>query len=419
MMHLNSDGKHVIIDAFDCNRKLLNDQSFLESILIQAAKNLEMKVLSFYFHPFQPQGVTGMIALASSHISIHTWPEEGYASLDIYTCGERDPMEQTEFLLREMSAKRARIYSLSRGSKNPGEFQEYHWPYPREEANLENKYDAIGLIEILNGEHREVFNGKSKLQQIQLIEASDLRMYLNGQLQFSSLDERIYHEALVHPALTIASNKKHILILGGGDGLALREILKYPDVWKATLVDLDPLVLDAAKYVPNLVKLNEHSLHNFRVTVLQQDAASFLKFNHLRYDVIIVDLPDPTTKILSDLYTVEFYSLLGNSLSNDGVFVCQAHSLELTPLVYWSIGKTIESAGFQTLSYHTLVPSFGDWGFHLGSKKPIMWGEKQVQVPTRTLPSRLQDLSNFSPHMVEKKKLAIVNSKKNSSLHMI
>jgi spermidine synthase len=419
MMHLNSDGKHVILDAYDCNREVLNNQSLLESILTQVAKNLEMKVLSSYFHPFQPQGVTGMIALASSHISIHTWPEEGYASLDIYTCGEHDPMEQAEFLLHGIAAKSARIYSLSRGNTNPGQFQEYHWPYPREEAEIEKKFDAIGLNEILSGEHREVFNGKSNLQHIQLIEASDLRMYLNGQLQFSSLDERIYHEALVHPALTLASSKKHILILGGGDGLALREVLRYSDVWRITLVDVDPLVVDAAKYVPNLVKLNEHSLHNSRVTVLQQDAAAFLASNHFPYDVIMVDLPDPTTKILSDLYTIEFYSLLGHSLADDGIFVCQAHSLELTPIVYWSIGKTIESAGFQTLSYHTLVPSFGDWGFHIGSKNPIRWGNKQVQIPARTLPAKLEDLSDFSPHLAEKKKLAIVNSRKNSILHMI
>ncbi|MDP4157654.1 MAG: spermidine synthase, partial [Bacillota bacterium] len=125
------------------------------------------------------------------------------------------------------------------------------------------------------------------------------------------------------------------------------------------------------------------------------------------------------TKILSDLYTVEFYDLLKRSLTDDGLFVCQAHSLELTPLVYWSIGKTIESAGFQTLSYHTIVPSFGDWGFHLGSKKSILWGDKKVQVPTRTLPNNLASLSYFSPHMLEKKKLALLNSMNNSILHMI
>jgi spermidine synthase len=418
---LNTDGKHVIIDAFQCNRDFLNNKSYLESLMIQVAKYLEIKVLSSYFYPFQPQGVTGMLALASSHMSIHTWPENGYASLDIYTCGERNPLEQADYLLRGISAKKARIYRLSRGDTKPGNFQEYQWLYPsdRNETDLEKNLDAIGLNVILNGEHRKVFIGNSDLHHIQVIEAPDLRMYLNGQLQFSSLDERIYHEALVHPALTLASSKEKILILGGGDGLALREILKYSNVHHVTLVDADPLVLDAAKYVPNLVRLNQHSLHNSRVTILLQDAADFLLSNRFNFDAIIVDLPDPTTKILSDLYTVEFYSLLKRSLADDGLFVCQAHSLELTPLVYWSIGKTIESAGYQTLSYHTIVPSFGDWGFHMGSKKAILWGDKKVQVSARTLPPKLESLSYFSPHTLEKKKLAIVNSMKNSILHMI
>jgi spermidine synthase len=418
---LNTDGKHIIIDAFDCNRDFLNNKNHLENLMLQVAKSLEIKVLSSFFYPFQPQGVTGMLALASSHMSIHTWPENGYASLDIYTCGERNPLEQAEFLLRGISAKKARIYSLSRGDTMPGNFQEYQWLYSsdRNETDLEKKLDDIGLNAILNGEHRKVFTGNSALHHIQVIEAPDLRMYLNGQLQFSSLDERIYHEALVHPALTLASSKEHILILGGGDGLALREILKYSNVHHVTLVDADPLVLDAAKYVPNLVRLNQHSLHNPRVTILQQDAAAFLVSNRFYYDAIIVDLPDPTTKILSNLYTVEFYSLLKRSLADDGLFVCQAHSLDLTPLVYWSIGKTIESAGYQTLCYHMIVPSFGDWGFHIASKKPIVWGNQQVQVPTQTLPTKLESLSFFTPHMLEKKKLAIVNSMKNSILHMI
>ena len=201
---------------------------------------------------------------------------EGYAAFDIYTCGGQDPIDQVEFLLKGISSKRATIYHIARGVTKQGYFQVYQWAHPstsststsRDEcsqgAHFENKSDIIGLKEILNGEHRKVFNGKSEFQTIQVVEAPDLRMYLNGQLQFSSIDERIYHEALVHPALTLAASREQILIFGGGDGLALREILKYSDVKHITLVDLDPLVLDAAKYVPTLVNLNQNSLHDSR-----------------------------------------------------------------------------------------------------------------------------------------------------------
>jgi spermidine synthase len=282
-----------------------------------------------------------------------------------------------------------------------------------------DKWDQIGLQELLNVKHRSLFKEKSAFQNIQIIEATDLRMYLDEQLQFSSLDERIYHEALVHPAFTLTSNHERVLILGGGDGLALREVLKYDDVKHVDLVDLDPLVLDAAKNVRSLAALNQYSLYDSRVTVHPQDAVDFLASNRSPYHIIIVDFPDPTDQTISNLYTTEFYSLLKRSLADNGVFVCQSNSPEDTPIVFWSIGKTIESAGFQTLSYHTIVPSFGDWGFHIGAKKRISWGNKRVQVPCRTLPANLKKLSYFPPKILMKKNLAIVNSKRQSILHKI
>jgi spermidine synthase len=294
---------------------------------------------------------------------------------------------------------------------------------PRKDRSNEtvrgDKWDQIGLQELLNVKHRSLFKGKSAFQNIQIIEATDLRMYLDQQMQFSSLDERIYHEALVHPAFTLTSNHKRVLVLGGGDGLALREVLKYDDVKHVDLVDLDPVVLDAAKNIRSLASLNQYSLYDSRVTVHPQDAVDFLSSSRSPYHIIIVDFPDPTDQTISDLYTKEFYSLLKRSLADDGVFVCQANSPEDTPIVFWSIGKTIESSGFQTLSYHTIIPSFGDWGFHIGTKKPISWGNKRVQAPCRTLPANLKKLSYFPRKILAKKKLAIVNSKENSILHKI
>jgi S-adenosylmethionine decarboxylase proenzyme len=109
------EGKHVIIDAFECNSSLLNNMTYLEQLLTKAAQDADMEVLYSYFHQFHPQGITGVLVLSTSHISIHTWPEEGYASLDFYTCGEKDPMDQVESLLKGLSSKRAMIYSISRG----------------------------------------------------------------------------------------------------------------------------------------------------------------------------------------------------------------------------------------------------------------------------------------------------------------
>lgn len=285
--------------------------------------------------------------------------------------------------------------------------------------DIADLWDHIALKTLQQGKHKNLLKVKSDFQDIQIVEARDIRMYLNNQLQFSTLDERIYHEALVHPVFSLTRSRKRVLIVGGGDGLAVREVLKYKDVKHIDLVDLDPEVLKAAKHNSSLVAINESSLHDPRVKLHPMDAVKFLADNPTPYNIIIVDFPDPTDQIISDLYTTEFYSSVKRSLTPDGVFVCQSNSPEDTPIVYWSIGKTIEAAGFRTLSYHTIVPSFGDWGFHIGSLKPITWAGNRVEVPHQTLPSQLKDMSYFPYAMQVGKSKAVVNTKKNSILHNI
>ncbi|WML49015.1 spermidine synthase [Neobacillus sp. PS3-34] len=282
-----------------------------------------------------------------------------------------------------------------------------------------DKWDRIGLHSILNGKHKNLLKVKSDFQNIHIVKTSDIRMYLNEQLQFSSLDERIYHEALVHPAFCLARKRKRVLIVGGGDGLAVREVLKYKDVKRVDLVDLDPEVLKAAKNNPSLAALNDYSLYDSRVKLHPVDAVEFLASKHSPYHIIIVDFPDPTDRIISDLYTIEFYSLLKRSLADDGLFVCQSNSPQETPIVFWSIRKTIEGAGFSTLSYHTIVPSFGDWGFHIGSPKSLRWSKKRVEVQHQTLPSKLKDMAYFPRAMLRGQRAAVVNTKKKSVLHDI
>ncbi|WP_223812070.1 adenosylmethionine decarboxylase [Geobacillus sp. 46C-IIa] len=421
------EGKHLILDAFACDPSLLNNPAYLEQLLRAAAQNAGMNILYSYFHPFHPQGVTGMIVLTTSHMSIHTWPEENYASVDFYTCGEYDPLSQTDFLLKGIQAKRAVVYSVPRGATAPQlvmsqEVAPFELSEPDEcrggdETFRGDKWDQIGRQALLNRKHRLVWDEKSAFQHLQMIEAKDLRMYLDGQLQFSSLDEHIYHEALVHPAFAFVSAPDRVLILGGGDGLALREVLKYPSVKHVDLVDLDPAVLHAAIKDKKLAALNQFSLSDPRVTVHPQDAVDFLDANRSLYPIIIVDFPDPTDETTSNLYTTEFYTLLKRSLADNGVFVCQSASPDDTPIVFWSIGKTIESAGFHTLSYHTIVPSFGDWGFHIGAKTALSWEGRQTQVPCRALPDSLRQLSSFPSKILAKKLLAVVNSKQHAVLH--
>ena len=217
-----------------------------------------------------------------------------------------------------------------------------------------------------------IFSNKTAYQRLTLTRwQDDLRLYIDGNLQFSSVDEHRYHEALVHPAMSEAPAATRALILGGGDGLAVRELLKYPALARVDLVDLDPGMTDLFRRDPSLRQLNQDSLHDPRVSVHNADAMRWLE-DHLRsggapYDLVLVDLPDPNNFSLGKLYSHPFYRLLSRALAQDGVGVIQATSPYLAPRSFWCIVATLDAAKLHPRPYHAHVPSFGDWGFVLVS----------------------------------------------------
>ncbi|MFJ8074129.1 polyamine aminopropyltransferase [Streptomyces sp. NPDC096176] len=193
----------------------------------------------------------------------------------------------------------------------------------------------------------------------------DTRLFLNGDLQFSSVDEYRYHEALVHPALS--KKRSSVLILGGGDALALREVLRYDDVEKVTLVDLDPAMTRLARSFGPLSELNGDALADPRVTAVNADAFNWLRDAGQRFDTVLIDFPDPDTAALAKLYSVEFYHLLKHVLKPESQVVVQGGSPFFAPKSYWSIAKTIGTAGYRTTEYQVDVPSFGNWGYVLAT----------------------------------------------------
>ncbi|GIO23371.1 polyamine aminopropyltransferase 1 [Oceanobacillus sp. J11TS1] len=227
---------------------------------------------------------------------------------------------------------------------------------------------------------------ESSYQRITLTnEGEDVRLFLNGSLQFSSTDEYRYHEVLVHPTMTFVGDAENILILGGGDGIAVKEILKYEEVNDITLVDLDPAVVELANTNRHLLELNEGSLKNDKVHVENVDAFQFLENTNMWFDVIIVDLPDPDNEGLNKLYTKEFYSLVRNHLKPGGAAMIQATSPVFATEVYWTISETIASTGLFTENLHVDVPSFGNWGFIMASRESIDLNQLDITVPTKFL----------------------------------
>jgi spermidine synthase len=250
---------------------------------------------------------------------------------------------------------------------------------------------------------RIVLSETTRYQHIVLTESrsGNISCYINGHLQFNSVDEYIYHENLVHPAFAIAPQKKNILILGGGDGLAVREVLKYPQAEHIVLCDIDPAMtrlardndifkdvnsqsLSAAKVsvlknntlIPadsaDVFMVNQNEFHGRRaaktgrVEIINLDAVSFIEQISGIYDIIILDFPDPNSPDLAKLYSEQFYQHLKNKLAADGIIVQQSTSPFHAKEVFLSIGRTLNASGFNVIPYHDNVPSFGEWGWWIG-----------------------------------------------------
>lgn len=265
--------------------------------------------------------------------------------------------------------------------------------------------------------------------------SGNLRCYINGHLQFNQADEQIYHENLVHPAMHLAKSRENVLILGGGDGLALREVLKYPEVRAVTIVDLDPMMTDLASSDPNLVRMNGGSMTDPRVTrraatgvsegksfrnaqasqyepfptrlhdtamlhVINLDAAEFVKSVTEHYDVVIMDFPDPNSPDLAKLYGRPFYDHLENMLNPGAVIVQQSGGCFQAREAFLCIGRTLKAAGFDVVPYHDNVPSFGEWGWWIATHgKPAtatrasLAALGKLEIPTRYLTPELVSAS--------------------------
>ncbi len=239
-------------------------------------------------------------------------------------------------------------------------------------AGLWQSERLVNVAEAALYEDEIIFSETTPYQQVTVTRFRDrVRLFLDHSIQFDSFDEYRYHETLVHPAMAQASRREDILILGGGDGMAAREVLRWADVERVTLVDLDPKVTEIFRRNDDLAALNNGALRDSRVTVKNGDAWQFVEHETAQFDVIIIDLPDPKNLALSKLYSRAFYSLLMERLSPRGVMVTQAGSPFYAREAFWSVRATLAAArnpvrpGAQlwTLPYHAYVPSFGDWGF--------------------------------------------------------
>ena len=333
--HINQTGRHFVVDYWECDSSLLNNADELVLILNSAAEAAGAKVMSTDFHKFKGQGVTAVSILAESHISIHTWPEKKYAAVDIYTCGNCNPLLAHQLLTEKLYSSRTNFVELERGESDSPHSITMHTKRKPQRSGLEN--DSSWFLEgSVPGRRHGNINHGFAISQLVARERTPFQEYLifdtplygrvlvlDGIVQLSTSDEHIYHDMLIHPPMFVHPEPKHVLIVGGGDGGALREVLKH-NPQQVVMIDIDEqFVRNAAKHLPSL---HNGAFEDPRLELLFEDASTALSRFENTFDVAIIDCNDAigTSEVL---FEEDFYASVARSLKDDAVCSVQAGSM--------------------------------------------------------------------------------------------
>lgn len=241
--------------------------------------------------------------------------------------------------------------------------------------------------------HAVIVNTQTKYQQVQILECQRIGrcLILDGRIQSARLDEHIYHELLVHPALTTHPCPSSVLILGGGEGATLREVLRHKTVSAVTMVDLDEELVALCRR--HLEAWHRGAFEDPRVTLVFEEARHFLEASAARYDVIINDISDPVGRSQSPLlFTKEFFELSSLRLMGSGIFVTQALGLKFDSgdRAHAALHQTLRSVFPIVVSYAEFIPSYDSlWGFiaasHELSPRTLGAGDLRLRLAGRGL----------------------------------
>lgn len=256
-----------------------------------------------------------------------------------------------------------------------------------------------------------VENIQSPYQKIVITKRQDdVKLFLNRSIQFSSKDEHRYHEMLVHVPILLHKAPKSVLILGGGENLASREVLKHEYVKSIDVVDIDSMMFHLSKYNKYLTEINQEAARSPKVNLITEDAFTFLVNNVKLYDVIISDLPDPSIDAIAKLYSKQFFTLVKRNLKDDGVFVTQSGEVYFSNSAFSCIRNTVAEVFPFTKTYQAYIPSFGYWGYTIAQNTDI------TENTHRELPKNLKFLTDnvFLASFEMPKDISIVPTKINT-----
>ncbi len=371
-------GVHYLLELRGCNPTVINDLPEVRRMLLEAARQANATIIDSRFHQFSPQGVSGVVVVGESHLSIHTWPEYGYASADIYTCGHTDPMRAATYIIDALQAKSAFCMIIGRGehplmsesdSEPPSSIATFRWGLQPPSDWLFLDYTNPSAAVLLRVKD-VLYSSRSPYQQIEVLdtEAFGRCLVLDGRVQSTEAEEFIYHEALVHPAMVTHPDPRTVLILGGGEGATLREVLRHRTVERVVMVEIDPQVVEICRrYLP---EWSDGAFDDPRVTLIIDDAARYLQEKEDRFDVIICDLTDPIPGTPAEgLASEEAFQAMHRHLRPGGILVNQAGSTGISELDYFvRVYRTMVSVFRHLVPCSIQITSFAEsWGFIVAS----------------------------------------------------
>lgn len=375
-------GHHILVEFMGCDPHLMNDVSMIEREMVAAAQKANATVINSTFHHFSPYGVSGVVVIQESHLAIHTWPEYGYAAVDLFTCGEMDAWISFDYLKEKFKSKQYSALEMKRGATQLLKRNSFDLSTMRERAQewrnpdmytrnvwFTDKDDDQALSLRYTGD--VFYDVHSPYQRVRILETYKYgkMLAIDDMVMTTEVDEYHYHEMISHPAIFTHGNAKNILVIGGGDGGCVRDVLKHEEVEKVTMVEIDGEVIEACKqYLPQIAA----AFDNPKLDLKVGDGIAFVKnAPDETYDIVIVDGSDPVGPA-EGLFSVDFYKNCYRILKQGGILVSQGESPKFNEKAFSELNFTLrgifgEKNAPISLFYVPTYPT-GMWSFQYGLK---------------------------------------------------
>ncbi len=405
-------GQHILVEFFGCTPEIMNDVALIEQGMVDAAEKSGATVINSTFHHFSPYGVSGVVVIQESHLAIHTWPEYQYAAVDLFTCGDVvDTWKAFDHLKEVFEAKNQSAMEMKRGNISQLQRVEFDVDNMREEAKkhinpekftrnvwFTDKDDNQALSLRFTGD--VLFNKTSEYQNVKVIDTYGYgkTLTIDNMFMCTEKDEAHYHEMITHPAVLAHGDVKNVLVIGGGDGGTIRELVKHESIDKVDMVEIDGNVIEASKlHLPTLSTAFDHP----KVNVVVGDGIAFVKDAEPHsYDLIIVDGSDPVGPA-EGLFSADFYKACKRAMQNNGLLVTQGESPHFNSHVFVELNQCLKSVfsreQVRTMLFHIPTYPSGMWSFQIAAKGNINPAIPRVELSA--VFDSMQDLKYYSTAM--------------------